>query len=126
MDNTLEFRVFDKSMGLMFDSDCWVDCEGNYWDTPDTVYDTPNQEIVKKPEAVVMQYIGLRDKNGVKMFEGDVIRVQRGDWGVIVRNAPFFELTVSPTQSSLYTREFYEASEVIGNIYQNPELLNVA
>ena len=75
-------------------------------------------------DAKVMQYIGLKDKNDKEIWEGDIIKTERGDWGVIVWNAPFFEVTVSEDQSCLYSREWFSNVEVIGNIYENPELLN--
>lgn len=79
---------------------------------------------VMPDSAILMQYTGMKDKNGVEIWEGDVIKSGRGDWGVIVWKAPFFEVTVSEDQSSLYTKEWIEACEVIGNIYENPNLLN--
>jgi len=74
-------------------------------------------------EGELMQYTGLKDKNGKEIYEGDILKTVNGDWGVIVWNAPFFELTISETQSSLYTREWLSKGEVIGNIHENPELL---
>ena len=71
----------------------------------------------------LMQFTGLQDKNGIDIYEGDVIRTPRGDWGVIVYKAPFFEVTVSSDQSSMYSREWFNDVEVIGNIHQNPDLL---
>lgn len=65
---------------------------------------------------------GLTDGLGKRIIEGDIIKMNNGTWGVIVWKAPFFEVTVSKEQSSLYTREFIEDSVVIGNIYANPEL----
>lgn len=72
----------------------------------------------------VGQFTGLHDKNGKEIYEGDIIKKANGVWGVIVWKAPFFEVTVSETQSSLYTKEWICDSSVIGNIHQNPELLN--
>lgn len=73
----------------------------------------------------IMQFTGLKDKNGKDIYEGDVIKNER-QWGVIVYKAPAFEVTVSADQSSLYTKEWIEACEVIGNIYENPELLGTS
>ena len=84
-----------------------------------------NNTIIPTDEcAIIRQYTGLKDKNGIDIYEGDIIKTLSNDWGVIVWKAPFFETTVSEDQSSLYTREWYYKSEVIGNIHQNPELIN--
>jgi YopX protein len=69
-------------------------------------------------------FTGLHDLNGKEIYEGDIIKKDNGVWGVIVWKAPSFEVTVSETQSSLYTKEWIEDSIVIGNVYENPELLN--
>lgn len=72
------------------------------------------------------RYTGLKDKNEKDIYEGDVIRTPRGQWGIIVYEAPFFQVTVAEDQSSLYTRDFLMSSEIIGNIFDNPELLTNA
>lgn len=74
-------------------------------------------------KIILMQYTELKDRNGKEIYEGDIIKKDNGVWGVIVWKSPSFEVTVSADQSSLYTKEFIENSIVIGNIYENAELL---
>lgn len=67
----------------------------------------------------LMQYTGLKDKNGVEIYEGDV--VQSGTLrGVIEFNHGTFGLRTS--LSTWYGVGTLEDCEVIGNIYENPDL----
>lgn len=68
-----------------------------------------------------MQYTGLKDKNGKEIYEGDITT----DGDMICRveyDVPVFTLK-SISNGNDYN-PFYENLEVIGNIYENPELLN--
>lgn len=74
------------------------------------------------PETVG-QYTGLKDKNGTKIFEGDIILL-RGDeepYQVVFDESCFYvyDSSVCYVMSNFYDYEM----EVIGNIYDNPELL---
>ena len=66
---------------------------------------------------------GIKDKFQKDIWENDIIKTPNGDWGVIMWKAPFFEVTVSENESSLYSRDWFSECEIIGNIYENPELL---
>lgn len=77
----------------------------------------------------LMQFTGLTDKNGKEIFEGDIITDQ---WGVKteVKIEEFFH---SDYEDSTYgygfalvthtPEEFKKMAEVIGNVFENPELL---
>ena len=74
------------------------------------------------PETVG-QYTGLTDKNGVKIFEGDIIRFEDDIGYVIFTDDDASFLVDSPNRyiAMDYSSEF----EVIGDIHDNPELLKV-
>lgn len=84
-------------------------------------------EIKKYPvyADTVSQYTGIDDKNGNKIFEGDIIKVN-DPTGVLFRIVEFndgsFDLVGVIRVPLSYVKSNYEI-EVIGNIYDNPEIL---
>ena len=71
------------------------------------------------------QYTGLKDKNGTKIFEGDIVNMlnitdypMQIKWNKKWARFIFYNL-VDKTEMNLFT----EQCEVIGNIYDNPELI---
>lgn len=77
------------------------------------------------PETVG-QYTGLTDKNGKKIFEGDIIiQFCRGLKKLykVVFNVGSFTLQGKDTHAEI-CEVFCYPCEIIGNIHDNPELLN--
>lgn len=74
------------------------------------------------PETVG-QYIGQTDKNGNDMFEDDIVKSPTGDvFQVVFRNSSF---VLRKADGVIWSISFsLSAWEVIGNIHENPELIN--
>ena len=71
----------------------------------------------------IMQYTGIKDTDGKEIWEGDIVKDRRSV-GVVIYNAPYFdaEWKVGPVRYD-YDNALMYGVEVIGNIYENPELL---
>ena len=90
---------------------------------------------IKLENNVLMQCTGLKDKNGKLIYEGDIVRFKdnitingsKTHIAVIEHNEAFNTFTYHAECMGLYTvnkaqNEKFNV-EVIGNIYENPELL---
>lgn len=89
--------------------------------------------------CVLMQSTGLKDKNGVEIYEGDIVKSyfiyngDRGDSHIYVVEHDTFNPTmvlVPVDRKNSVEYDFVEAglrvNEIIGNRYENPELLKEA
>ena len=78
------------------------------------------------PDYLLMQYTGLKDKNGKEIYEGDIVKLTA--IGGYLQDGSFeVENIISFHENFSHDDRYYqmdkEKIEIIGNIYENPELL---
>ena len=91
------------------------------------VGDLLNIRHEKFNDTELMQYTGLKDKNGKEIYEGDIVKLRANhgigvvkyydEWGAFVVEY------IKPRQLAVLGMNYYkEDIEILGNIYENSEL----
>ncbi len=85
-------------------------------------------ETIEVDRETVGQFTGLHDKNGVKIFEGDIVACGDGKVPTEIRwvqeSSAFMAYNLKRKEYHLLNKYFERfIGEIIGSIYENPELL---
>jgi hypothetical protein len=103
---TIKFRAWDGSKlsvisPYLFEEMAWMN-----W-----------KQVNEQQDFVFMQYTGLQDRDGKEIYEGDIVRLESPTPMAIEFNKGSFRA------GHIYGGEEAYRMEIIGNIYENPELL---
>jgi len=126
----IKFRAWDKSINCMMAVGEIHFCAGGLMALGTGVH-IGNGWAYRKDDlpcdVVLMQYTGIKDKCGKEIYEGDVLRSERTSLKYQVtwdeESASFTALCTDPQKDFYMGAYSWVDSEIIGNIYDNPELL---
>lgn len=148
MTREIKFRAWDKDRKIIIkDEDIdhidfkkkivyWYDIEGSYDENGDTEW---RQVQAVSANIELMQFTGLKDKNGKEIYEGDVFKGRDtfgsphpDDFhsqrfiGKVIWDLCGFRVEYPLGKCDHNYSDFTDIDniEIIGNIYENPELIN--
>ena len=142
MTREIKFRVWDTKRLGMFESEFHITSYGKvlWWD------ESTNGYVDFRDDIILMQYTGLKDKNGKEIYEGDILKwigenelenQSIVDWSTFsddeyVSGLECWMVDYSPLSCLVKSGgvRFNRGSsakdgtvEIIGNIYENPDLI---
>ena len=123
------YRAWDKIHKTMYEADdiVYINFEENQICVKTLFFERTN--YYKFDDIVLMQSTGLRDKNGKEIFEKDVVKMAKNVYSeltyyeVVRHRGGAYRLESKQYGCELWLR--HTDCEIAGNIWENPELLEV-
>lgn len=117
---TIKFRAFVETLDgkeMVYDW-CFLNAEDKHFYAVDLTNERTDIGYVYS----IMQFTGLHDRNGKEIYEGDfLISPFTGDPAPVIYDQEYCQFTFGGAEFNVEVK--HKKLEVIGNIYENPELL---
>lgn len=117
MNREIKFRAWDKEKKEM------REVTGINWYAGYIRVDRERLEDLPIEDTSIMQYVGLKDKNGKEIYESDLVNVEFNDGSKYEDPLEVYFEKGAFMVGMGYLHDI-KSIEVIGNIYKNPNLLN--
>jgi hypothetical protein len=120
MNREIKFRAWDKINEVMCDVNS-ID-----FDVNQVYLGAPAVGMISFDDVELLQFTGLKDKNGKEIYENDIVKSEDNRNYLIEFNGGSFGVFINKgrTFSPLVINELFLSCEIIGNIYEHKHLLN--
>jgi uncharacterized phage protein (TIGR01671 family) len=141
----LKFRIWDKQNKKWLENSSSLHCYSNWTICPftnklvdyvgtfgedDRCIPSPAEDyyfegtkLIQEQRYVIQQYTGLKDSKGVEIYEGDILTCKYADQEVTEAISYSEEYAAFTHGEHALWRGWLGEAEIIGNIFENPELI---